>query len=372
MTNRPTAFGFCPVIPVIERHPVLRARFPIRRWSAILAERIVRRRPILVQSIYTGQLIMQQTALRIEDLRKTYQGGVEALKGISFNVHSGDFMALLGPNGAGKSTAIGIISSLINKSGGRVEIFGIDIDRDFSAAKRHIGIVPQEFNFNQFEKVGDILLAQAGYFGIVPAVARQRAEKYLKLLGIWDKRDVASRMLSGGMKRRLMIARALVHEPQLLILDEPTAGVDIELRRSMWDFLVDLNRHGITIILTTHYLEEAENLCRTIAIIDHGDIIENTRMKTLLAKLDHETFVLDLAEALPTTFQLECCRWRIIDETTLEVDLTRAQSLNRIFEVLSAQNIDVKSMRNKTNRLEELFISLVENGHRPKKTEEAR
>jgi len=298
-------------------------------------------------------------ALSVNNLKKVYSGGVEALKGISFEVRKGDFMALLGPNGAGKSTTIGIISSLINKSGGSVQIFGHDIDTDFSAAKRNIGVVPQEFNFNQFENVGDILRAQAGYFGIDAATAAQRTEKYLRLLGLWDKRDEVSRLLSGGMKRRLMIARALVHEPQLLILDEPTAGVDIELRRSMWDFLIEINRAGTTIILTTHYLEEAEQLCRSIAIIDHGDIVENTQMKDLLKKLDHETFVLDLGSGLDEGISLPGFETRLIDATTLEIDMTKNQSLNHIFAVLSEQDIEVKSLRNKTNRLEELFIELV-------------
>jgi ABC-2 type transport system ATP-binding protein len=306
-------------------------------------------------------------ALSVNNLKKVYSGGVEALKGISFEVQKGDFMALLGPNGAGKSTTIGIISSLINKSGGSVHIFGHDIDTDFSVAKRHIGVVPQEFNFNQFENVGDILRAQAGYFGIDAATAAQRTEKYLKLLGLWEKRDEASRLLSGGMKRRLMIARALVHEPQLLILDEPTAGVDIELRRSMWDFLIEINRAGTTIILTTHYLEEAEQLCRSIAIIDHGDIVENTQMKDLLKKLDHETFVLDLESSLDEGISLPGFETRLIDATTLEIDMTKYQSLNEIFEALSERKIEVKSLRNKTNRLEELFIELVNGGQTPSK-----
>ena len=303
-----------------------------------------------------------ETALSINNLKKTYKGGVTALKGISFDVQQGDFMALLGPNGAGKSTAIGIISSLINKSDGQVRIFGDDIDTDFSAAKRNIGIVPQEFNFNQFEKVGDILRAQAGYFGIDPATAAQRAEKYLKLLGLWEKEKEMSRLLSGGMKRRLMIARALVHEPRLLILDEPTVGVDIELRRSMWDFLIDLNQKGTTIILTTHYLEEAEQLCRSIAIIDLGEIVENTKIKDLLKKLDRETFVFDLGTELSETISLTCCHTKQIDSTTLEIEITKEQSLNEIFAELNGKGVVIKSMRNKTNRLEELFVSLVKNG----------
>lgn len=298
-------------------------------------------------------------ALSVSNLSKEYKGGVKALKGISFEVQQGDFMALLGPNGAGKSTTIGIISSLVNKSSGSVQIFEHDIDREFSAAKRHIGVVPQEFNFNQFEKVGNILRAQAGYFGIDVSTAARRTEKYLKLLGLWEKRDEQSRMLSGGMKRRLMIARALVHEPQLLILDEPTAGVDIELRRSMWDFLIDLNQGGTTIILTTHYLEEAEQLCRSIAIIDDGEIVENTDMKTLLKKLDHETFIFDLGTEMEDDLLLPGCQARLIDSSTLEVDITRNQSLNEIFTALNEKEIEVKSMRNKSNRLEELFVNLV-------------
>lgn len=304
-----------------------------------------------------------ETALSVRDVKKTYDNGVEALKGISFDVKQGEFMALLGPNGAGKSTTIGIISSLINKSAGDITIFNHNIDTEFSIAKKDIGIVPQEFNFNFFEKVGDIIRSQAGYFGIESKTARIRTEKYLKLLDIWDKRDEPSRLLSGGMKRRLMIARALVHEPKLLILDEPTAGVDIELRRSMWDFLVELNNSGTTIILTTHYLEEAEQLCRTIAIIDHGEIVENTTMKALLAKLDRETFVLDLENELHAPVEIKNCAVRQIDGTTLEVDVTKDQPLNTIFQSLDSRGIKVRSMRNKANRLEELFVNLVQNGH---------
>ena len=300
------------------------------------------------------------TALSVRDLRKVYKSGFEALKGISFDVEEGDFMALLGPNGAGKSTTIGIICSLVNKSGGTVSVFGDDIDRDFSAAKMHLGIVPQEFNFNQFEKVGDILKVQAGYFGIDPATAAQRTEKYLKLLGLWDKRDERSRMLSGGMKRRLMIARALVHEPRLLILDEPTAGVDIELRRSMWDFLKQLNQQGTTIILTTHYLEEAEHLCRSIAIIDHGQIIEQTTMKKFLSKLDREMFILDLGIDLAVAPEIPGVQLRLVDSHTLELEISKKESLNMAFQALTERNIPVLSMRNKANRLEELFVALVE------------
>lgn len=299
-------------------------------------------------------------ALSVRDLRKIYKGGFQALQGISFDVQPGDFMALLGPNGAGKSTTIGIVSSLVNKTSGEVSIFGCDIDRDFAAAKMHIGIVPQEFNFNQFEKVEDIVKTQAGYYGLDADTAAQRTEKYLKLLDLWEKREERSRMLSGGMKRRLMIARALVHEPKLLILDEPTAGVDIELRRSMWEFLQKINQQGTTIILTTHYLEEAEHLCRTIAIIDHGIIIEQGTMKSLLAKLDQETFVLDLGKDLSAPPVIEGYECRLVDAHTLEVDVSRTEPLNRVFATLSALDIPVTSMRNKANRLEEMFVSLVE------------
>ena len=300
-------------------------------------------------------------ALVVKDLHKVYKGGFKALKGISFEVQQGDFMALLGPNGAGKSTTIGIISSLVNKTSGTVEIMGVNIDKDFSLAKKSVGVVPQEFNFNQFEKVADIVRTQAGFFGIEKAQAEERAEKYLKLLGLWDKRDEVSRNLSGGMKRRLMIARAMVHEPELLILDEPTAGVDIELRRSMWEFLVELNKQGTTIILTTHYLEEAEQLCRNIAIINHGEIVENTDMKSLLRKLDSETFVFDVANDLTKLPVVEGVVLRLVDSHTLEVDLRKDQTLNPVFQQFGLDGIDVKSMRNKTNRLEELFVGIVEN-----------
>jgi len=298
--------------------------------------------------------------LFVENLSKTYKSGFEALKGISFQVNQGDFMALLGPNGAGKSTTIGIISSLVSKTSGKVEILGFDIDTNFLRAKREVGVVPQEFNFNQFELVGDILLNQAGYFGIDKKTGAQRAEKYLKQLGLWEKRHEVSRNLSGGMKRRLMIARALIHEPSLLILDEPTAGVDIELRRSMWDFLIDINQKGTTIILTTHYLEEAEQLCRRIAIIDQGEIVENTDMKSLLAKLDNETFVLDVASDLSVAPELDDFAVRLVDEHTLEINVKNNQSINGLIGQLNQHNIEVKSMRNKSNRLEELFVSLVE------------
>ncbi|ATL98651.1 ABC transporter [Aeromonas piscicola] len=302
-------------------------------------------------------------ALEISGLKKTYQGGVEALKGIDLTVKQGDFFALLGPNGAGKSTTIGIISSLVNKSAGKVKVFGYDIDNQLEQAKAQLGLVPQEFNFSQFEKVSQIVIHQAGFYGVPRAEAKIRAEKYLRQLDLWDKRDMPARTLSGGMKRRLMIARALMHEPRLLILDEPTAGVDIEIRRSMWTFLKELNEQGVTIILTTHYLEEAEMLCRNIGIIDKGRLIENTSMKKLLGKLSRETFMLDLApgSAVPNVPEFN---GRMQDERTLEVDLDKSQSLNSLFEQLSGQQVQVLSMRNKANRLEELFVSLVEEGRK--------
>lgn len=299
-------------------------------------------------------------ALSIQQLTKTYKNGMQALKGIDLEVKQGDFFALLGPNGAGKSTTIGIVSSLVNKTSGKVEIFGFDLDADRTKAKKQIGIVPQEFNFNQFEKVLDIVVTQAGFYGIPASLAKQRAEKYLRQLGLWEKRDAQSRSLSGGMKRRLMIARALVHEPELLILDEPTAGVDIELRRSMWDFLTELNQAGKTIILTTHYLEEAESLCRNIAIIDQGRIVENTSMRALLQKLQMETFVLDLAKPTVAAPILTGFEARLVDAETLEVTAPKGTVLNEIFTQLSEQGMEVMSMRNKANRLEELFLSLVE------------
>lgn len=308
-------------------------------------------------------------ALSIRGLKKTYKGGHVALKGIDLDVEEGDFFALLGPNGAGKSTTIGIISSLVNKTEGQVSVFGYDLDTQLGDLKRQIGLVPQEFNFNQFETVQQIVVNQAGYYGVPREVAKERSEKYLKQLSLWDKRNSPARMLSGGMKRRLMIARALLHEPKLLILDEPTAGVDIELRRSMWDYLEDINKQGITIILTTHYLEEAETLCRNIAIIDQGTIIENTSIKRLLATLNMETFVFDLApndnDETTTTVTLEGFTWRAVDGHTIEVDVEKSQGLNRVFEQLSQQKITVLSMRNKANRLEELFVNLVEKGRQP-------
>lgn len=300
-------------------------------------------------------------ALDIQQLHKVYKSGTVALKGIDLQVQQGDFFALLGPNGAGKSTSIGIISSLVNKSSGTVKVFDYDLDTQLEDAKSQLGLVPQEFNFNQFETVLQIVLNQAGYYGVPRSVAIVRAEKYLGQLGLWDKRHARSRELSGGMKRRLMIARALMHEPKLLILDEPTAGVDIELRRSMWEFLKEINQQGVTIILTTHYLEEAESLCRNIAIIDKGQIVENTSMKNLLSKLNKETFLLDIAPT-DTVITLEGYTFRQTDSHSLEVDVEKAQGLNGVFSALTAQGIQVLSMRNKANRLEELFVSLVENG----------
>jgi ABC-2 type transport system ATP-binding protein len=299
-------------------------------------------------------------ALSLRLLCKTYGNGVQALKGIDLDVEEGDFFALLGPNGAGKSTAIGIVSSLVNKSSGTVTVFGHSIDGDLEAAKSCLGVVPQEINFNQFEKVSTILLNQAGFYGIPRPIARERMEYWLNQLQLWEKRETISRSLSGGMKRRLMIARALIHEPQLLILDEPTAGVDIEVRRSMWEFLRRINEQGTTIILTTHYLEEAENLCRHIAIIDEGRIIENDRMSIVLRKLHTETFVLNLRGPLRGTLTLPGYRVTAPDETTLEVEVNKDQNLNEIFVALSAVGGEVVSMRNKANRLEELFMRLVE------------
>lgn len=278
-------------------------------------------------------------ALEIENLSKVYDNDFEALKGISLSVEQGDFFALLGPNGAGKSTTIGIICSLVAKSAGKISVFGIDIDEDFPAAKRHIGIVPQEFNFNQFEKGLDIVINQAGYYGLAPGLARERAEKYLRELGLWEQRDIPARMLSGGMKRRLMIARSLVHEPQLLILDEPSAGVDIEMRRSMWDFLRRINAQGTTIILTTHYLEEAEALCRHIAIINHGKIVENTSMKELLRQLDREVFILDCLEELPEVITIDGFLIRRVDDHTLEVEVQKGQHLNQLFNALDRKSV---------------------------------
>jgi ABC-2 type transport system ATP-binding protein len=299
-------------------------------------------------------------ALSIRNLRKTYANGKEALKGINFNVAVGDFYALLGPNGAGKTTAIGIISSLVNKSAGEVEVFGHSIDRELEAAKQCIGLVPQELNINQWEKVGNIVLTQAGYYGLSGRLAHERTEKYLRALRLWDRRDDIARSLSGGMKRRLMIARALVHEPKLLILDEPTAGVDIEIRRSMWAFLRDINAAGTTIILTTHYLEEAESLCRHVAIIDEGEIIEDAPMSRVLRKLQREVFVLSLADEADRAPELDGFRTELVDSGELEVELGPAHTLNDLFQALDARGIEVVSLRNKANRLEELFMRLVE------------
>ncbi len=299
-------------------------------------------------------------ALSITDLHKKYKRGSEALSGITLDVREGEFFGLLGPNGAGKTTTIGIITSLVTKSSGKVKVFGIDIDLDFPAAKRLIGVVPQEFNFSIFEKVQDIVTQQAGYYGIARREALVRSEKYLKKLGLWEKRNVAARDLSGGMKRRLMIARGLVHEPKLLILDEPTAGVDVEMRRGMWDFLSEINDQGRTIILTTHYLEEAEQLCNQIAIIAHGKIVENTSKRELLRKLDKETFLFDTKNPVTGILPLENAEFSLVDESTIEVTKNKSQSLNRIFEHLNGQGIVIDSMRNKTNRLEELFMELVE------------
>lgn len=296
-------------------------------------------------------------ALEIRNLKKTYSSGKEALKGIDLHVEEGDFYALLGPNGAGKSTTIGIISSLVNKTSGDVHVFGYDCVKDTVKAKQQIGIVPQEFNFNPFETVTQIVVNQAGYYGVSRKEAMARSKKYLKLLDLWEKKDERARMLSGGMKRRLMIARALMHEPRLLILDEPTAGVDIELRRSMWDFLREINENGTTIILTTHYLEEAEMLCRNIGIIDHGEIIEDTSMKVLLSHLEVETFIFDL-EKKPTSVHLDGYDYQLVDHLTLEVKVTKNQGINAIFAQLNAQQIKILSMRNKANRLEELFVRL--------------
>ncbi|HSP00069.1 MAG TPA: ABC transporter ATP-binding protein [Thioalkalivibrio sp.] len=298
-------------------------------------------------------------ALSIRHLTKTYRNGFEALKGIDLDVAPGDFFALLGPNGAGKSTTIGIIASLVNKSAGEVSIFGHDLGREKDTAKACLGLVPQEFNFNTFEPVIEIVVNQAGYYGIPRRQAYERAERYLRELGLWDKRNEMARNLSGGMKRRLMIARALVHEPQLLILDEPTAGVDIEIRRSMWTFLRRINAEGRTIILTTHYLEEAESLCRNIAIIDHGEIVENTTMKGLLGKLNVETLVLDLSHPLAHLPDLPGHTLRWVDELTIEADIPKEDSVNQLFTDLAAADVQVLSLRNKTNRLEQLFMNLV-------------
>lgn len=302
------------------------------------------------------------TALAISNLQKTYANGLVALKGIDLVVEQGDFFALLGRNGAGKSTAIGIICSLVNKDGGSVKIFDADIDRDFALAKSYLGVVPQEFNFSIFETPQQIVCNQAGYYGIGRKIALQKAEQYLGQLGLWEKRNEMAQTLSGGLKRRLMIARALMHEPKLLILDEPTAGVDIEIRRSMWAYLTRINDCGTTIILTTHYLEEAESLCRNVAIIDQGQLMENTSTKQLLEKLQQETYVLDLAEPLEGLPENRPAGWRLKSPTALEVDIPKSSSVNLIFGQLDGHNIKVRSMRNKTNRLERLFLDMVDEG----------
>ncbi|TGL19488.1 ABC transporter ATP-binding protein [Leptospira bourretii] len=301
---------------------------------------------------------MQKYAIELEGLEKTYANGVKALRSINLKVESGDFFALLGPNGAGKSTTIGILSSLINKTGGKVKIFGTDIDLQPDLAKTFLGIVPQEFNFGIFEAVEQILINQAGFYGIPYKEAKEKVEYYLEKLSLIDKRKSAAGQLSGGMKRRLMIARALVHDPQLLILDEPTAGVDIEIRRSMWEFLKELNQAGKTIILTTHYLEEAESLCKNIAIIDKGEIVENTSMKKLLHRLDKETFIIDLKKSIKSKPISKKFTWDWLDDHSLEVQLDKKESVNQLFTELTKLNLEVLSLRNKSNRLEELFLSL--------------
>lgn len=300
-------------------------------------------------------------ALMLHELSKTYKNGFQALKGVNLNVPEGEFYALLGPNGAGKSTTIGIISSLTKKTSGKIEIFGHDLDRHPSNAKQCLGVVPQEFNFGHFEKTFDILVTQAGYYGIPKKIAENRAEHYLEKLGLWSKRNTQARMLSGGMKRRLMIARAMMHEPKLLILDEPTAGVDIELRRSMWDFLSEMNDNGTAIILTTHYLEEAEMLCRRIAIIDHGMIKEDTSMKSFLGQLNEETFIFDLEQPIePISLDIIGMQFNLVDPITLEVTMDKAHAINELFQLFEVLGIQVRSMRNKSNRLEELFVKMVE------------
>ncbi|MGB0866617.1 MAG: ABC transporter ATP-binding protein [Granulosicoccaceae bacterium] len=300
-----------------------------------------------------------EKALHLQQLRKTYEGGFEAVKGVDLSVEAGDFFALLGPNGAGKSTTIGLISSLITKTSGRIQIFGHDLDTDQEAAKRCLGLVPQEFNFNSFEPAVEILIHQAGFYGIPRSQARERAEQCLEMLGLQDKRRTPPLKLSGGMKRRLMIARALVHQPKLLILDEPTAGVDIEIRRATWELLQQLNEAGTTIILTTHYLEEAESLCRNVAIIDHGEIVEQGEVADLLSKAMAETFVFDIREQRHHDLQLQAYSLNRYTDTRLEVEVPRGQSLNALFAELQGKGIEVLSMRNKTNRLEEFFLRLV-------------
>lgn len=304
-------------------------------------------------------------ALSVKQLTKTYTNGVTALKGIDLEVAQGDFFALLGQNGAGKSTTIGIICSLINKTSGTVKVFDYDLDRETAAAKSLIGVVPQEMNFSLFEKISHILINQAGYYGIPKKIAQERMEKYLREMGLWEKRHQPAFQLSGGMKRRLMIARALMNEPKLLILDEPTAGVDIELRHTLWSFLTQLNQAGTTIILTTHYLEEAEQLCKHVAIIDHGKIIEHANMKSMVSRLKRQTLILDIESPLPDAFSLSGYPHRLVDDTTLEVEINQDQSINELINLLTDHNIKISSLRNKTNRLEELFIHLVR-GNRDK------
>jgi ABC-2 type transport system ATP-binding protein len=318
-----------------------------------------------IYGLVTGSNLMV-AALSISQLEKTYPNGFQALKGIDLQVEEGDFFALLGPNGAGKSTTIGVICSLVNKTGGKVSIFGVDTDKDFSTAKNFIGVVPQEFNFNMFEKVFSIVVTQAGYYGMPLPLAKERAEKYLKQLGLWDKKDEIARTLSGGMKRRLMIARALVHEPRLLILDEPTAGVDIEIRRSMWKFLQQINEAGTTIILTTHYLEEAESLCRNVAIINNGEIVANSSMKALLKKMDKQTFIFDTKTDLPKNFTVLDYEVEVVDPHCFEITLNQGDSLNTIVTRFTEAGVEVVSMRNKSNRLEELFMGLVEDDNNGK------
>lgn len=298
-------------------------------------------------------------ALSVQNLKKVYANGLVALKGIDLTVKQGDFFALLGPNGAGKSTTIGILCSLVNKTDGNVSVFGHDLDTQLETVKSCIGVMPQEINFNPFEKISQVIINQAGYYGIPRRIACKRAELYLKKLGIWEKRNSIGLRLSGGMKRRLMIARALINEPKLLILDEPTAGVDIELRYDLWNFLTELNQKGTTIILTTHYLEEAERLCKNVAIIDHGEIIEHANMKSLVNRLHAQTLIFDLCKPIETLPMLPEYEYRLIDNLTLEIQVTKSQSLNKLFEELTTQGLIIQSMRNKTNRLEELFVRLI-------------
>ncbi len=298
-------------------------------------------------------------ALSARKIAKTYKGGVYALKGVDLEVKEGDFFALLGPNGAGKSTLIGIITSLVNKDSGEIHVFGHNLDKEVNQVKKNIGLVTQEFNFNIFETVLQILIHQAGYYGIRKALAQERAEKYLKQLGLWEKRNEQSMRLSGGMKRRLMIARALIHEPKLLILDEPTAGIDIELRRATWEFLINLNKRGVTIILTTHYLEEAENLCKNIAIINQGEIITNTGVKKLIQQLDSQIFILDTKATIKKVPSIKGYEIKKLDQQTLEVEVTQKENLYKLLQALNKVGLDVVSMKNKTNRLEELFVKLL-------------